>query len=132
MATCLWVKFLPLFVGAAGIGLAYLMYMFAPGLSDALVSGFENTHKFLVNKWYFDYLYEKFLVKPAFVLGRGLWQAVDGVLINNVGPDGIAEAVRAIARRAGVIQSGYLYHYAFVMLLGLAAFITWFLVRGYS
>ena len=127
-----WVKFLPLFVGAAGIGLAYLMYMFAPGLPDALASGFKTTHKFLMNKWYFDDFYEKFLVKPVFILSRGLWQAVDGLLINSVGPDGIAEAVRAIARRAGAIQSGYLYHYAFVMLLGLAAFITWFLVRGYS
>jgi NADH-quinone oxidoreductase subunit L len=127
-----WVKFLPVVVGVAGIGLAYLMYMFAPGLPGVLASGFENTHKFLVNKWYFDELYQKIFVKPSFVLGRGLWQAVDGLLINNIGPDGVAEAVRAIARRAGVVQSGYLYHYAFVMLLGLAAFITWFLVRWYS
>jgi len=128
----IWVKFSSLCIGLAGIALAYLMYMFAPGLPGALSSGFEQTHKFLLNKWYFDELYQKFLVKPAFSLGRGLWQAVDGLLIDGVGPNGVAAAVRMISRRAGEIQSGYLYHYAFVMLLGLAAFITWFLVRGYS
>ncbi len=128
----IWVKFLPLCVGVAGIALAYLMYMFAPGLPGALSSGFQLTHKFLLNKWYFDELYDKIFIKPAFSLGRNLWKAIDDLLIDGVGPDGIAAAVRIIARRAGAIQSGYLYHYAFVMLLGVAAFITWFLVRGYS
>ncbi len=128
----IWVKFLPICIGSSGIALAYLMYMFAPGLPGALSSGFKRTHKFLLNKWYFDELYTKLLVKPAFKLGHGLWQAVDGLLIDGVGPNGVAAAVRMISRRVGEIQSGYLYHYAFVMLLGLAVFITWFLVRGYG
>jgi NADH-quinone oxidoreductase subunit L len=126
----IWVKLLPLVVGVAGIALAYLMYMFAPELPSALASGFQRTYKFLLNKWYFDELYDKIFIKPAFYLGRSLWKAGDGLLIDGVGPDGIAAAVRIIARRAGAVQSGYLYHYAFAMLLGVAALITWFLVGG--
>jgi NADH-quinone oxidoreductase subunit L len=128
----IWVKYLPLCVGIAGILVAYLMYMIAPEIPKALSTGFERTHKFLFNKWYFDELYEKIIIKPAFSLGRNLWKSIDGLLIDGVGPNGIAAAVRLITRRVGAIQSGYLYHYAFVMLLGVAAFITWFLVRDYS
>ena len=69
-------------------------------------------------------------MRPAFVLGRGFWKSGDEALIDGVGPDGIATAVRDIARRAGALQSGYLYHYAFAMLLGIAGFVSWFLVTG--
>jgi NADH-quinone oxidoreductase subunit L len=126
----IWVKYLPLVVGVAGIALAYLMYMFAPELPGALGAGFQRTYLFLLNKWYFDELYDKIFIKPSFSLGRGFWKAGDGLLIDGVGPDGVAAAVRHLARRAGAVQSGYLYHYAFAMLLGVAALITWFLVKG--
>ncbi len=126
----IFIKFLPMTFGLAGIAFAYLMYFFAPGLPVALSSGFQGLHRFLLNKWYFDEVYEKFLVKPAFEIGRNLWKAIDGALIDGVGPNGIAAAVRVLARRAGAIQTGYMYHYAFVMLLGAVVFITWFLVRG--
>ncbi|MBT5940445.1 MAG: NADH-quinone oxidoreductase subunit L, partial [Rhodospirillaceae bacterium] len=126
----LWVKALPLVAGVGGISLAYLMYMFAPELPGALAAGFQRTYQFLLHKWYFDELYDKIFIKPAFYLGRGLWKAGDGLLIDGVGPDGIAAAVRVLARRAAAIQSGFLYHYAFAMLLGVAALITWFLVKG--
>ena len=126
----IFIKFLPMTFGLAGIAFAYLMYFFAPGLPVALSSGFQGLHRFLLNKWYFDEVYEKFLVKPAFEVGRNLWKAIDGALIDGVGPNGIAAAVRVLARRAGAIQTGYMYHYAFVMLLGAVVFITWFLVRG--
>jgi NADH-quinone oxidoreductase subunit L len=126
----IWVKYLPLVVGVVGIALAYLMYMFAPELPGALAAGFQRTYLFLLNKWYFDELYDKIFIKPSFSLGRGFWKAGDGLLIDGVGPDGVAAAVRHLARRAGAVQSGYLYHYAFAMLLGVAALITWFLVKG--
>ena len=106
------------------------MYMFAPGLPHALASGFQRTHRFLLNKWYFDELYDRIFVKPCFSLGRGFWKAGDGQLIDGVGPDGVAAAVLNIARRAGALQSGFLYHYAFAMLLGVAALVSWFLVTG--
>ena len=69
----IWVKYLPLFVGVAGIALAYLMYMFAPELPGALANGFHRTHHFLVRKWYFDEIYDRLFVKPAFALGDGFW-----------------------------------------------------------
>ena len=126
----IWVKYLPLVVGLAGIGLAYLMYMFAPELPGALAAGFQRTYQFLLNKWYFDELYDFLFVRTAFKLGRGFWKAGDGLLIDGVGPDGFAAAVKLLARRAGALQSGYLYHYAFAMLVGVAGLITWFLVMG--
>ncbi|MDP6925571.1 MAG: NADH-quinone oxidoreductase subunit L, partial [Rhodospirillales bacterium] len=75
----IWVKYLPLVVGIAGIALAYLMYMFAPDLASALANGFQRTHLFLLNKWYFDELYDYLFVRPAFKLGRGFWKAGDGL-----------------------------------------------------
>ena len=127
----LWVILLPSVAGVSGITLAYLMYMLAPDLPAALASGFQRTYRFLRNKWYFDELYDRIFVRPCFLLGHGFWKSGDGALIDGVGPDGVASAVRDIARRASALQSGFLYHYAFAMLLGVAALITWFLVaRG--
>ncbi len=123
-----WVKLLPLIVAFAGITLAYVMYVVAPGLPAALADRFQGIHQFLLKKWYFDELYDKLFVRPAFVLGRGFWKTGDGDLIDGVGPDGIAAATLNLARRAAHLQSGYLYHYAFVMLSGVAALVTWYLV----
>ena len=67
-------------------------------------------------------------MQPAWRLGWGLWKDGDGKLIDGVGPDGIAAATRSIARRASLFQSGYLYHYAFAMLIGVVAFATWYIV----
>ncbi len=126
----LWVKYLPLVVGLAGIAMAYVFYMFAPGIPAAIASTFKGVHRFLLNKWYFDELYDFLFVKPAFRLGHGLWKGGDGQVIDGVGPDGIAAATRNLARRAAALQSGFLYHYAFAMLLGVAILVTWFLVTG--
>jgi NADH-quinone oxidoreductase subunit L len=125
-----WAKFSPLVVAFAGIGLAYLMYVFAPALPAALASGFRRSYDFLMAKWYFDELYDFLFVKPAFVLGRGFWKSGDGDLIDGVGPDGLAAATRNIARRAGAMQSGFLYHYVFAMLAGLVILLTWYLMAG--
>ena len=127
----LWVVLLPSVAGVSGITLAYIMYMLAPELPAALANGFQRTYRFLLNKWYFDEFYERIFVKPSFLLGYGFWKSGDGALIDGVGPDGVASAVKNIARRASALQSGFLYHYAFAMLLGVAALITWLLVtRG--
>ena len=127
-----WVKLLPLIVAVAGIALAYVMYMVAPGLPAALADRFQGVHQFLLKKWYFDELYDKLFVRPAFVLGRGFWKTGDGDLIDGVGPDGIAAATLNLARRAARLQSGYLYHYAFVMLTGVAALVSWYLLGQVS
>jgi NADH-quinone oxidoreductase subunit L len=123
-----WVKLLPLIVAFGGIALAYVMYVAAPGLPAAVADRFRGVHQFLLKKWYFDELYDKLFVGPAFVLGRGFWKTGDGDLIDGIGPDGIAAATLDLARRAARLQSGYLYHYAFVMLTGVAALVTWYLV----
>jgi NADH-quinone oxidoreductase subunit L len=120
---------LPTLAGAGGIALAYVMYMFVPALPGLLARMAPGVHRFLLNKWYFDELYDFLFVRPAFKLGRAFWQGGDGALIDGVGPDGVAAATRGIAKKVGAMQSGYLYHYAFAMLIGVAAFVTWYIVK---
>ena len=122
-----WVKLAPLVVGIAGIALAYVFYIAAPGLPGRMAERFRAIYLFLLNKWYFDELYDRLFVRPAFVLGRGFWKSGDGAIIDGVGPDGIAAATLDIARRATRLQSGYLHHYAFAMLIGVVVLITWYL-----
>ena len=88
---------------------------------------FQKLYLFLLNKWYFDELYDALFVRPAFRLGRGLWKTGDGALIDGIGPDGIAASTLSLARRAAALQSGYLYHYAFAMLIGVVVLITFYL-----
>ncbi|MBC8339466.1 MAG: NADH-quinone oxidoreductase subunit L [Rhodospirillales bacterium] len=123
----LWVKYLPLGVGIAGITLAYVLYMGLPSVPGMLANRMQGLYRFLLNKWYFDELYDLIFVRPAFYLGRGLWKSGDGALIDGVGPDGIAAAVRYLAKRAAALQSGYLYHYAFAMVGGVVVLVTWYL-----
>jgi NADH-quinone oxidoreductase subunit L len=78
-----------------------------------------------LNKWYFDEIYEFFIVKPVKSLGRKLWIVGDGKIIDGFGPDGVGKAILVVTRRAVKFQSGYLYHYAFVMLIGLVTLITY-------
>tara|TARA_R110000772_G_scaffold231592_2_gene342597 strand:- start:73950 stop:75911 length:1962 start_codon:yes stop_codon:yes gene_type:complete len=124
----LWVKLLPLVVGVAGIAMAYVFYMFAPGIPGAIAARFQGVYQFLLNKWYFDELYDKIFVRPSFYLGRNLWKTGDGTLIDGLGPDGVSAAVKHIARRASALQTGYLYHYAFAMLAGIVVLVTWYLL----
>jgi NADH-quinone oxidoreductase subunit L len=120
---------LPTIVAASGIFVAYVMYMFAPGLPRRVAGWVPAIYRFLLNKWYFDELYDAVFVKPAFWLGVGMWKGGDGAVIDGCGPDGLAAVTRDVARRASALQSGYLYHYAFAMLIGVAAFVTWYIVK---
>ncbi|MBT6427367.1 MAG: NADH-quinone oxidoreductase subunit L, partial [Rhodospirillaceae bacterium] len=86
----------------------------------------HEAYLFLLNKWYFDELYDLTIVNPAKWLGRLLWKGGDGRIIDGFGPDGIAATVMRVARRASALQSGYLYHYAFAMLIGVAVLVTLF------
>ncbi|CAA7625832.1 NADH-quinone oxidoreductase subunit L [Magnetospirillum sp. UT-4] len=125
-----WVAILPTVVAVSGIVLAYILYAVAPSIPAMLARSFNGVYLFLLNKWYFDELYDYLFVKPAFKLGRGFWQGGDGALIDGVGPDGVAAATREIARKVGRLQSGFLYHYAFAMLIGVAAFVTWYMFNA--
>ena len=125
-----WVKLLPLFMGLGGILLATIFYLWTRGLPARLVAAFPGLYRLFVKKWYFDEIYDAVFVRGAFYIGRGFWKAGDGALIDGVGPDGLAAATLDLARRVGRLQTGYLYHYAFAILIGVAAFVSWYLFTG--
>ncbi len=87
-------------------------------------------YTFLYNKWYFDELYDFLFVRPALRIGRFFWKFGDGTLIDGFGPDGISARVLDVTRGAVKMQSGYVYHYAFAMLIGVLILATWFVVMG--
>ena len=125
-----WVIALPIVVAVVGILAAYYAYMMKPDLPGKLAARFQSLYKFLLNKWYFDELYDFLFVRPAHRLGRNLWKDGDGAVIDGLGPDGIAAAARYLAQKVASVQSGYVYHYAFAMLIGVAGIVTWYLVVG--
>ncbi len=121
-------EFLPLIAGVLGISTAYLCYSIDPGIPARLAMQYRSLYQFLLNKWYFDELYDRLFVRTAFSLGEGLWKTGDGRIIDRFGPDGIANATRELAREASRLQTGYVYHYAFAMLIGVVALVTWYLL----
>jgi NADH-quinone oxidoreductase subunit L len=126
----LWVAALPTVMMLAGFLVAWWFYVNNPSLPRELARRNELLYRFLLNKWYFDELYDLLFVRPTMWLGRVLWKQGDGWLIDGFGPDGVSARVIDVTRNVVRLQTGYLYHYAFVMLIGVAAIITWFLVRG--
>ena len=125
-----WVVFAPVVMMLTGFALAYWMYIVRPGLPAALAAEHDVLYRFLLNKWYFDEIYDTIFVKPAKWLGRFLWKRGDGWLIDGFGPDGVAARVRDLTARVVQLQTGYLYHYAFAMLIGIAFLITWSMFAG--
>jgi NADH-quinone oxidoreductase subunit L len=122
------IDYLPLVAALSGIAVAYWCYAMRPGIPAALALRFRALYLFLLNKWYFDELYDRLFVKSAFTLGDGLWKTGDGMIIDGLGPDGIATATRELAREASRLQTGYVYHYAFAMLIGVVALVAWYLL----
>jgi NADH-quinone oxidoreductase subunit L len=125
-----WVGLLPSLMMAGGALIAYWFYIVSPGIPVALAQRFQPLYQFLLNKWYFDELYDFLFVRPAFWLGRLFWKGGDGAIIDGVGPDGVAARVLDGTSWVVRLQTGYIYNYAFAMLIGLAAIITWYLVGG--
>jgi NADH-quinone oxidoreductase subunit L len=121
------VRYLPLIMALAGIGVAYVFYVVDTRIPARLAGQFRVIYLFVLNKWYFDELYDWVFVRSAFVLGDGLWKSGDGAVIDGLGPDGVSALTRDLARQASRLQTGYLYHYAFVMMIGLVGFVTWYL-----
>ncbi|MDR7153946.1 NADH-quinone oxidoreductase subunit L [Sphingobium xenophagum] len=124
-----WVKFSPFTVMLTGLAIAWLAYMKYTDWPQRFVAQFGVLYTFLLNKWYFDELYNLLFVKPAFAIGRFFWKFGDVGFIDRFGPNGLAALVvqgNKVTRR---LQSGYLYTYALVMLIGLAAAATWAMTR---
>ncbi|GGJ20418.1 NADH-quinone oxidoreductase subunit L [Neoroseomonas lacus] len=118
-----WVALLPTGVALSGIALAYIMYMFAPSIPGKLAATFHAIYLFLLNKWYFDELYDAIFVRPTRALARMLWQKVDAGMIDGV-PNGVAALAVDAAQGAVRLQTGRVASYAFVMIAGLAVFVT--------
>jgi NADH-quinone oxidoreductase subunit L len=125
-----WVAFAPTVAMALGFATAWYFYITNPLVPFGLAKRFRGAYLFLLNAWYFDALYDAIFVRPAMRLGRFLWKTGDGTIIDGIGPDGVSARVIDIANRAVKLQSGYIYHYAFAMLIGVAALITYFLFSG--
>jgi NADH-quinone oxidoreductase subunit L len=125
-----WVMLAPTLAMAAGFAVAWYFYITNPLVPFGLAKRFRGAYLFLLNAWYFDALYDALFVRPAKRLGRFLWKTGDGTIIDGIGPDGIAARVIDITNRVVKLQTGYIYHYAFVMLIGVALLITWFIFAG--
>ena len=121
-----WVKLLPIGLATAGVAMAYVAYTFVPSLPGKVSTMFAPVHKFFFNKWYFDELYDAIFVKPSVKIGGLLWQRGDKDTIDGFGPDGITAFVLRISQSASRIQSGYVYHYAFAMLIGIVVLLSWY------
>ncbi|RFZ83790.1 NADH-quinone oxidoreductase subunit L [Shinella sp. WSJ-2] len=124
----LWVKWSPFAAMAVGFVTAWYMYIRSPETPKYLAEQHRGLYQFLLNKWYFDELYDFLFVRPAMWLGRTLWKKGDGAVIDGLGPNGVAARVVDVTDRVVRLQTGYLYHYAFAMLLGIAALVTWMML----
>ncbi|MEE4289001.1 MAG: NADH-quinone oxidoreductase subunit L [Erythrobacter sp.] len=122
------VKYAALIVMLLGLGGAYLAYIARPDIPGKFVATFGALHNFVYRKWYFDELYDRIFVRPSFWFGRQFWKLGDIGTIDRFGPNGVAWAVQRGAVAAKSIQSGYLYTYALIMLLGLIAATTYILL----
>ncbi len=121
------VKASPFIMMVGGFALSWLFYVARPRIPSQLAREHDVLYRFLLNKWYFDEIYDALFVRPAKALGRFLWKKGDGWFIDGLGPDGISARVVDVTNRVVRLQTGYVYHYAFAMLIGVAALFTWFM-----
>jgi NADH-quinone oxidoreductase subunit L len=121
---------LPTLLMVTGFAVAWLFYIRRPELPVELARQHVLLYRFLLNKWYFDEIYDAIIVRPTLWLGRLLWKRGDGWLIDGFGPDGVSARVLDVTRNVVRLQTGYMYHYAFAMLIGVALFMTWFMFVG--
>lgn len=127
-----WVKWSPFIAMNLGFVLAYLFYILVPSVSKKLTKALPIIYRFLHNKWYFDKLYDVLFVRSIFKIGDFLWRVVDSKIIDGCGPNGIAARVINVTNRVIRMQTGYLYHYAFAMLIGVALLITWMMLGSFK
>ena len=123
-----WVKLLPLVVAVLGLLLAWVFYVKFTALPEKCVKLFKPIHSLFYNKWYFDELYHSTLVKLAFFSGHKFWSS-DKHIVDGFGPDGSAKTSRILGALLSRFQSGYLFQYAFVMMVGVIAILSWFFFR---
>jgi NADH-quinone oxidoreductase subunit L len=125
-----WVVWSPTIEMLLGFAVAWLFYVKSPDLPRQLAASQPLLYRFLLNKWYFDELYDFLFVRPAKWLGHQLWKKGDGMVIDGLGPDGVSARVIDVTNAVVRLQTGYVYHYAFAMLIGVAALVTWYMLGG--
>ncbi len=125
-----WVIWSPFVAMVIGFAVSWLFYIRRPDLPQKLADQHQPVYQFLLNKWYFDELYDLIFVRPAKWLGRFFWKQGDGWLIDGFGPDGISARVTDATSRIVKLQSGFVYHYAFAMMIGIVFLITWYMFAG--
>jgi NADH-quinone oxidoreductase subunit L len=125
----LWVKLSATVAMLSGLLVGWLAYVRHPDFPAKFAENFRPLYLFSLNKWYFDEAYNVLFVKPAFAIGRLLWKKGDEGTIDRFGPNGLAKLVKFGSAGAVRLQSGYLYTYAFIMLIGLTAALTWVVTR---
>jgi NADH-quinone oxidoreductase subunit L len=124
------IAWLPTLAMIIGFAVAWLFYVTNPRIPAELARSQPVLYRFLLNKWYFDELYDFIFVRPAKWLGRFLWKRGDGTVIDGFGPDGVSARVADVTAAVVRLQTGYVYHYAFAMLIGVAALVTWYMFGG--
>ena len=124
-----WFLFLTPFLVSISIPIAYYLFILRKDLLINIVEGNRPIYKFLKNKWYFDELYDYIFVKSSKKIGLYFWKKVDGSIIDRFGPDGISNLIKILSNKAVKFQSGYIYQYAFIMLLGFSFLLTYLIVK---
>ena len=123
----MWLLYATPILVTLAIPLSYSLYIKNDKLLEKIKTKNELVYKFLLNKWYFDELYDSIFVKPVKAIGSFLWKSGDIKTIDRFGPDGISKIVKIISKKSTKFQSGYIYDYAFVMLIGLSLLLTIFI-----
>ena len=126
------VKYAPMAAWIIGLALALRSYIWKPQIPGQFVEMFSGLHKFLMHKWYFDEIYDAIFVRPAQALGGLLRKRGDQGTIDRFGPDGLSAIVARASVGARRLQTGYVYTYALVMLIGVAAAATWLMPRVFG
>jgi NADH-quinone oxidoreductase subunit L len=124
------IKLAPLILSLSGIIIAYLFYILFPELPKVLAHGFYGLYLVLYNKYYFDELYEFIFIKPYRCLSHILWQVGDVMIIDGLGPNGFAKISQKLSNLISKAQSGYVYNYILVMILGLVGILTWYVIKS--
>ncbi len=125
----LWILYITPILVVSAIPLSYYLFLKNPKLLDQIIFKNQKIYKFLLNKWYFDEAYDLIFVKPIQKLGSFFWKAGDLKTIDRYGPDGISRLIKTISYRASKFQTGYLFDYAFVMLLGFSLLLTFLIIK---
>ena len=125
----IWVKMLPVILASSGVAIAVVCYAIFTGLPAQFVRLFSPLHTLFYNKWYFDDFYDLIFVKPAIRLGGFFWERGDRDTIDGFGPDGMSALVYRISGACSRIQTGFVFHYAFAMLIGVVVLVSWYLLR---